>query len=252
MFHLKIILLSIFALFFSAVAFSQRKTNTKIEAIIDTIPTNETYIIKSLANNKLNESKLLKYKFTIIRKNIKTKNILHNNQSGNFTLEPGEIKMLSQTAIKINKDDSIIILLLIYDKDELLGKSRVVIGVDTSKIAKGKKKENSNNESKHDVEFKGIVTDLTKTKFGHEFYEAFSNTYRQSNLMGNGVISIEEKFIGIGLRTLIDVKIENVTIYRFFVQPDLEYLTNMSDHVLILVQNHFERKKKNKNNMQQY
>ncbi|MBN2867912.1 MAG: hypothetical protein JXK08_04510 [Flavobacteriaceae bacterium] len=245
-----------FLLFMTAKALSQRITNTDIEAKIDTSSLNGIYQIKSLAYNKTELYKTLKYDFSVIKKNKKTNNSNKNKQEGLFTLEPNQTKELSQTSINLSEDDEVVIFLLIYEEENLVGKKVINLSASDNVKSKFKPKGESltidvDDEGDDGVEIRGLVTDETRTKFGREFYEAFANRYREDGVNAAKVIVVEEKF-SLGRRTIIEVKIDNNLVYQFLIKPDVESIRQHSESCLRYIKRYLEREKENAKRIKEY
>lgn len=246
----------VFFLFVITNVISQRLTNRNIEAKIDTSSLNGIYQIKSLAFNKTELYKTLKYDFSVIKKNKKTNNSSKNKQEGLFSLEPNQTKELSQTSVNLSEDDEVVVFLLIYEEESLVGKK--VINLSSSETFKTRvkpKKESLtvdvDNEEADGVEIRGLVTDETRTKFGREFYESFANRYREDGVNAAKVIVVEEKF-SLGRRTIIEVKIDNNLVYQFLIKPDVESIRQHSESCLRYVKRYLEREKQNAKRIKEY
>ena len=242
-------LLIIVLLFSISNLVAQRITNRDIEAKIDTSSLNGIYQIKSIAFNKTEVYKTLKYDFSVIKKNKKTNNSSKNKQEGLFALEPNQTMELSQTSIKLSENDEVVIFLLIYEEENLVGKKIVNLSTSNNLKKTVKPKEESltidvDDTSEDGVEIRGLVTDETRTKFGREFYEAFANRYREDGVNA-------AKF-SLGRRTIIEVKIDDNLVYQFLIKPDPESIRKHSESCLRYVKRYLIREKENAKRIKEY
>jgi hypothetical protein len=105
-----------------------------VKATINLEEENGTIKVTGVAENLSKTLQSLSYKLTVIKNNSKSNNQSNNAQEGLFTLDPGQIKNLSQTQINLGNDDEIIVLLLFYDENQMLiGKDRVVLNNEKKK-----------------------------------------------------------------------------------------------------------------------
>ncbi len=257
-------------LFFSSfllvsISLAQQITNRDVEAIIDTTSLDGVYIFKAIANNKTQDYKSLSYNFSIIKNSKKTNNSSKNKQEDLFVLDPNQRIALSTFTTNFFEDenDEIIAFLLIYEKEKLIGKNRIVISEELLKLQQqnkvDKSEEDADNVDKeqpieadyNSVEITGLVLDETKTKFGREFYEFFSTLYNQNNINGELPVSIQEIF-SLGRRTIIEVFVGDVIVNRFLVQPDVEYLNENAEQTIYNVKKQFYRLKQTRDSLEEY
>jgi len=127
--------------------------------------------VTGTVENLKSEFKNISFKLSVFKINKSNSNKSNNSQDGRITLEPIQKVTLSKTQINENKEDQIIILLLIYDENNsIIGKDRIVIGGDeASKIDVLKPKDG--------IEMTGIVSNDTKTKLGNDFYDFFYSEF---------------------------------------------------------------------------
>jgi len=222
-------------------------TNTDVVGKIKIEALDESMSAISIATNTTEVYKSLKYTFSVFRTNADN-NLSKNNQEGRFTLEANESKELSIATINVADTDKIVVLLLIYDDDKIVGKDRVAFNENTT----AQKTDNAVEELSNDgIELKGIVTEETKTKPGKDFYDFFYTSYSLSQINGSKVVGVYEK-LSFGRSTIIQVKIEDVVIHEFIGKPDLEYLEQMTKVAIRKVYKYFKDLKKQKNDIFQY
>ncbi len=221
-------------------------TNTDVVAKIKTEPIDGTISITSTAINTTEVYKSLMYTLTVFKTDAQN-NVSKNNQEGRFTLEANETKELSGTSVNIEDPNKIVILLLIYEDDKIVGKDRIAFNEETA--AKPEKDEEEFLED--GIELRGIVVEETKTKPGRDFYEFFYNSYSLNQINGNKVVGIYET-LSFGRTTIIQVKIEDNVIHKFIGKPDLEYLEQMSKIAVRKVFKYFKDLKNQKKDIFQY
>ncbi|WP_459211142.1 CsgE family curli-type amyloid fiber assembly protein [Aquimarina rhabdastrellae] len=219
-------------------------TNKDVVAKFKIKQLDDSYTIISTATNTTEVYKSLKYSLLIVQTAKNTGEVTKTNQEERFTLEANETKELGITTVDKEEKDKIVIVLLIYEEDEIIGKDRIAIN---EKKEKPKQEEEQNDG----IELKGIVIEETKTKPGRDFYEAFYNAYTFSNINGNKIVGVYET-LSFGRSTIIQVKIEDVLIQEFIGKPDQEYLTQMANVTLRKVYKYFKDLKKQEKHIKQY
>lgn len=232
--------------------FYAQTTNTEVIAKIKTEKVADIINISATATSNTQLIKSLRYEMYVIKTNPKTSNTSRNKQSGRFVLESNENKSLATTSINQNIEDKVTVLLLIYDtEDKLLGKDRLVVLNDTTSeemkevvVAVAPPKEDDY------VGFRGIVTEETKTKPGRDFYKLFYSEYLLKGINGKRIVKIIES-ISLGRNTILEVRIDNTTIYRFNVIPRAEYLKQQSSQAIRLVSRFFQNLEKQKSYVSQ-
>jgi len=232
-------------LFFLIVNFSKAQlTNSEVVARIKTEKIDDVITVRAEAANTTEVYKSLRYSFAVFRTD-STNNVTKNSQEGRFTLEANEQKKLTTTALGADESDKIVMLLLIYEEDAIIGKSRVAVN------EKNKTKETEEEYAEDGIELKGIVIEETKTKPGKDFYDFFYNSYTLNRINGSKIVGVYEK-LSFGRSTIIQVKIEDKVIHEFLGKPDLEYLEQMSRTAIRRVYKYFKDLKKQKKDIFQY
>ncbi|QIE60535.1 hypothetical protein G5B37_13465 [Rasiella rasia] len=101
--------------------------NTEVEAKILIATESGRKIIKASALNKTPLNHSLRYELFVIKGAKNSMNKSRNTQKGRFVLPPSEQKQLATTTINVTSNDRLIVLLLIYNaEDVLLGKDQIV------------------------------------------------------------------------------------------------------------------------------
>ena len=219
-------------------------TNVEVVAKIKAEKIDDIVSVSAEAVNSTEVYKSLKYTFSVFRTDA-SNNVTKNNQEGRFTLEANEQKKLATTSIGIDESDKIVILLLVYEEETIVGKDRIAF----NEVVKKKKEEYV--EDDDGIELKGIVIEETKTKPGKDFYEFFYNSYTLNRINGSKIVGVYEK-LSFGRSTIIQVKIEDRVIHEFLGKPDIEYLEQMSKTAIRRVYKYFKDLKKQKRDIFQY
>lgn len=220
-------------------------TNTEVIAKIKTSVIDDAFSVTGMAINTTEIYKSLTYRLSVFRTD-KNANVSKSNQEGRFTLEANENKELVRTSITMDNNSKIVMLLLLYEEDKIIGKHRIAFN-EKDKEETEKQVEISNDG----IELKGIVLEETKTKPGKDFYDFFYTSYTLNQINGNKVVGVYEK-LSFGRSTIIQVKIEDVVVHEFIGKPDLEYLENMSKISIRKVYKYFKDLKKQKQTIIQY
>lgn len=207
--------------------------NSEVEAVIVTNDTKDDLLeITGIAKNLTEGSHSLRYELSVITSS--SGNSSKNAQSGRFALGPFETKKLSTTAVSVSPTTKTIILLLLYDQDDLVvGTDRIVYN---DKEAEKKLSFKKPNEG---IILRGMVTEDTKTKPGKDFYDFFYQKYSLGPTQGNKIINIKEE-ISFGRTTRLSVEVDDKVVYQFFAKPKLDYLENQADIALKQVNRYFE------------
>ncbi|PKV52540.1 Curli assembly protein CsgE [Aquimarina sp. MAR_2010_214] len=222
-------------------------TNTDVVAKIKTVTIDDVISVVATATNTTEVHKSLQYTISVFRTDVDN-NISKTNQEGRFTLEANENKELSRGSISVDESDKIVLLLLIYEEDKIIGKDRLAFNEKNNQEPKKAEEDISSDDG---IELKGIVIEETKTKPGRDFYEFFYASYTLNQINGNKVVGVYEK-LSFGRSTIIQVKIEDNVIHEFIGKPDLEYLEQMSKIAIRKVYKYFKDLKKQKNDIFQY
>lgn len=182
--------------------------------------------IIGIAENSSDVYKNLYYKLTVFNKTNNEENQVSNVQEGYFTIDPNQKKILSKTQINILNKNKTILLLLIYDeKIGLIGKDRVVLeALKTNSIIY----KTSLDKSDDGLEMTGIISNETKTKLGTDFYDYFYKFYHNVKINSAKIVTVEEE-LTYGRTTKIIVKIDTEIINEFISKPDEEYLSYMAE-----------------------
>lgn len=177
--------------------------------------------------------KNISFKLSVFKTNKTNSNSSKNAQDGRITLEPIQKVTLSKTLVNVDKDDRIILLLLIYDENNaIIGKDRIVIG-DEQETKTGAL------TPKDGLEMTGIVSNDTKTKLGNDFYDFFYTEFLKLKVNSNKIVTIQEE-LTFGRTTRIIVSIDGEIIDEFITRPDEDFLKYMAQNSTAKVFKYFK------------
>lgn len=227
---------------FCFMASTAQYLNRESKAILEIVIKENVFEITAKAENKSQIKQSLSYELKIFKENLKSGNKSDNAQEGRFVIDPLDVRKLAYTAINIqNKNDKIILLLLLRNVDgDIVGRERKVIT--NSKVVPENNKITLKKKPNDGVEIFGMVLEKTKTKPGRDFYNLFYSQFLSHNFSDNRSVLVEEVFSR-GRNTKIEIKIENVRVYEFFVQPKTDYLKANANIAIKQVTNFFRKKK---------
>jgi len=210
--------------FFSLSSINAQVVYKEVKAKIEIEKIENILSIRGTVENLKSEYKSISYKLTVFKKNKYNSNNSKNSQDGRVILDPLQKVMLSKTQINESKDDQIILLLLIYDENNvIIGKDRLEIGVDDTLKDEG-------NKPNDGLEMSGIISNDTKTKLGNDFYEMFYKEYSKLKLKTYKVVTIQEE-LTFGRTTKIIVSVDGDIINEFVARPDEDFLKYMSESI---------------------
>jgi hypothetical protein len=213
----------LFLLFYSQWNYSQ-VVYKEVKAKIEVEKIENILNIKGTVENLKSEYKSIAFKLTVFKKNKLNSNNSKNSQDGRIILDPQQKVILSKTQINESKDDQIILLLIIYDENNvIIGKDRIEMGIDDeSKV--GLTKPNDG------LEMMGIVSNDTKTKLGNDFYELFYKEYTKLKIKSSKIVAVQEE-LTFGRTTKIMVLVDGEVVNEFVSRPDEDYMKYMAEHV---------------------
>ncbi|AMC11946.1 hypothetical protein Lupro_12005 [Lutibacter profundi] len=142
-------------------------------------------------------------------------NFSKNTQSGVFSLESNEQKVLTTLKINIQEKEECKVYFYIRKSGNLISKDSVVIVAAES----GDKKV----IEEDDFEIKGIVIDNAITKLGKDFLDYFYQAYLVSGNQYPFIITIKER-PSFGRSSIITLQVDDTKIIEFYSKPDEEYL----------------------------
>ncbi|MGP1992431.1 CsgE family curli-type amyloid fiber assembly protein [Zobellia laminariae] len=244
--------------FFLPVLSMGQTYNKEIEAKIKLdIQEDKMVTITGTAYNIGETSKSFKYILSVIKTGANGNNN-KNDQKGRLVLQPGEKKELSTMTVNMVEEDKTIILLLIYEENQLIGKDRRVLqglkdlgDANSASDNSSFDKKDVRNGNADGVFSKGMVIEDTKTKPGNDFYRYFYSNYLSNGIGGEKIVKIKEDF-ALASTTRISVLAENNVVIQFYVNPRSDFLKEMAQKSVYAVNNYFLRLRKNKEQIKRY
>lgn len=208
--------LSTFFTFLSVWAYGQedKKVNAKIESSL----LENQIILKAVVMNNTAVYKELNYLLLSIKKG-NGGNLSNNQQSGKFSVNPNEVKVLSEISVNLESKDALKAFLYIRDEEtqKLVAKDSLELNSDLFKKKTAKIEEDAA------YELRGLTIDETKTKVGKDFYDLFYMQYSQLPDKSSSAVTITELPLR-GTSGQINIQIEDKIIYSFMTNPAEDYL----------------------------
>ena len=209
----------VFYLFFmllSLLTYAQEEK--KVVAKIESEFVENQVKLKAIVTNNTNIYKELNYLLVSIKKG-DGGNLSNNKQSGKFSLNPNEVKNLSEININLEKKDALKAFLYIKDEE-----SQKLIAKDSLELNSNLfKKKVSKVEEDVVFELRGLTIDETKSKIGKDFYDIFYIQYSQIPDKSNSAITISELPVR-GTNGQINIEMDDKVIYSFMTNPSEDYL----------------------------
>ena len=237
--------LAFILLFANMQTISSQTVYKEVKAKIEVEEIENILSITGTAENLKAVYKNISFKLSVFKKNKLNDNKSSNMQDGRMTLEPINKVILSKTQINRGKDDQIIVLLLIYDEDNMIiGKDRIVFGQEEEPKVSVLKPNDG-------LEMIGIVSNETKTKLGNDFYDFFYSEFSKLKINSNKIIYVQEE-LTFGRTTKIIVNIDGEIIEEFIARPEEDFLKYMSQTASSKVFKYFKNIEKQNKSIMQY
>lgn len=237
--------LAFILLFANMQTISSQTVYKEVKAKIEVEEIENILSITGTAENLKAVYKNISFKLSVFKKNKLNDNKSSNMQDGRITLEPINKVILSKTQINRGKDDQIIVLLLIYDEDNvIIGKDRIVFGQEEEPKVSVLKPNDG-------LEMIGIVSNETKTKLGNDFYDFFYSEFSKLKINSNKIIYVQEE-LTFGRTTKIIVNIDGEIIEEFIARPEEDFLKYMSQTASSKVFKYFKNIEKQNKSIMQY
>jgi hypothetical protein len=203
-------------IFLSAAVYGQE--DKKVTAKIESTTLENQIKLKAVVTNNTAIYKELNYLLISIKKG-SGGNLSNNQQSGKFSLNPNEVKVLSEINVNLEKKDALKAFLYIKDEEtqKLISKDSLELNTDLFKKKVAKIEE--------DVffELKGLTIDETKSKVGKDFYDLFYIQYSQIPDKSNSAVTVSELPVR-GTSGQINIEIDDKVVYSFVTNPSEDYL----------------------------
>lgn len=225
--------------FLSNTMYSQ--TEMKINAKIEKEFVEKQVKMKAFVTNEGTTYQELNYLFIAIKKG-STGNLSNNKQSGKFTLNPSESKVLSEIGVSLENNDALKAYLYIRDEEtqKLITKDSLEINnyIFNQTAAKVEKEART--------ELSGLIIDETKTKTGRDFFDFFYIQYNQLPSKSDGSITIAELPTQ-GTGSQIHIMMDDKVIYSFTTSPSEDYLREQAANSFIYIKDYNSKKNLIKN-----
>ncbi|WP_347219082.1 curli-like amyloid fiber formation chaperone CsgH [Chryseobacterium sp.] len=213
---LSILSLHTFFVFLSIMTYGQE--DKKVTARIESTTLENQIKIKAVVVNNTAVYKELNYLLISIKKG-NGGNLSNNQQNGKFSVNPNEVKILSEISVNLEPKDALKAFLYIRDEE-----SKALVAKDSLELNSDLfKKKTAKVEDDAVYELKGLTIDETKTKVGKDFYDMFYIQYSQLPDKSSSAITISELPLR-GTSGQINIQMEDKIIYSFMTNPGEDYL----------------------------
>lgn len=208
--------LSTFFIVLSVLAYGQE--DKKVTAKIQSSVLENQIKLKAVVMNNTAVYKELNYLLISIKKG-NGGNLSNNQQSGKFSVNPNEVKVLSEFSVNLDSKDALKAFLYIRDEE-----TRTLVAKDSLELNSDLfKKKIAKIEDDAVYELKGLTIDETKTKVGKDFYDMFYMQYSQLPEKSSSAVTISELPLR-GTSGQINIQIDDKVIYSFMSNPGEDYL----------------------------
>ena len=147
-------------------------------------------------------------------------NLSNNQQSGKFSVNPSEVKVLSEINVNLESKDALKAFLYIRDEE-----TKTLVAKDSLELNSSLfKKKTAKIEDDAVYELRGLTIDETKTKVGKDFYDMFYLQYSQLPDKSSSAVTISELPLR-GTSGQINIQIDDKIIYSFMANPAEDYLS---------------------------
>ncbi|MGE8552757.1 MAG: curli-like amyloid fiber formation chaperone CsgH [Chryseobacterium jejuense] len=213
---LSILSLNTFFVFLSIMTYGQE--DKKVTARIESTTLENQIRIKAVVVNNTAVYKELNYLLIYIKKG-NGGNLSNNQQNGKFSVNPNQVKILSEISVNLEPKDALKAFLYIRDEE-----SKALVAKDSLELNSDLfKKKTAKAEDDAVYELKGLTIDETKTKVGKDFYDMFYIQYSQLPDKSNSAVTISELPLR-GTSGQINIQMDDKIIYSFMTNPGEDYL----------------------------
>ncbi|SDJ67807.1 curli production assembly/transport protein CsgE [Chryseobacterium jejuense] len=213
---LSILSLNTFFVFLSIMTYGQE--DKKVSAKIESTTLENQIRIKAVVVNNTAVYKELNYLLISIKKG-NGGNLSNNQQSGKFSVNPNQVKILSEISVNLEPKDALKAFLYIRDEE-----SKALVAKDSLELNSDLfKKKTAKAEDDAVYELKGLTIDETKTKVGKDFYDMFYIQYSQLPDKSSSAVTISELPLR-GTSGQINIQMDDKIIYSFITNPGEDYL----------------------------
>jgi len=228
--------------------------NIKAEIVIE--KNSEFYTFKAIAENTTITDYDLRYDFMVFKTD-DNGNTAKSSQGDLFFLKGNERTILSSVTINYNVEGKIILVLLIYDKDDKpIGQDRIELGNGgkTKIILENEPEPVVNSDQARPQDgfiLNGLIIENTITKAGRDFHRYFTQEIRLSEIKTSKNIVIDE-VPGRSRNTRVSVKVDGTLVWQFFAQPRKEFLKKMAVEAFNRSLRHLQRLQQQKEQITRY
>lgn len=195
--------------------------------------------LKAVASNQGGVYQSLNYIFLAVKKD-KNKNMSSSQQENKFTLVPGEIKILSEISMNVNKDDALKVYLFIKDE-----KTAKVIAKDSLEMNSKNFKNSVSYEkttSEENMLMNSLVINDTKSRVGDDFYGRFYSVLLLNEIKFGFRVRIAE-LPSTGKNTQLQIYANDENIVSFMARPEDDYLEDIVKQTIVTLMN-YERERR--------
>ncbi|KMQ60348.1 hypothetical protein ACM46_19030 [Chryseobacterium angstadtii] len=210
--------LNLCTLFIFLSALVDGQEDKKVNARIESSTLENQIRLKAVVTNNTAVYKELNYMLISIKKG-NSGNLSNNQQSGKFSINPNEVKVLSEISVNLEPKDALKAFLYVRDEEtrKLIAKDSIELNNDLFRKKTDKVEEDAV------FELKGLTIDETKTKVGKDFYDLFYMQYSQIPDKSSGAVTISELPLR-GTSGQINIQMDDKVIYSFMTNPNEDYL----------------------------
>lgn len=210
--------LNLCTLFIFLSVYMYGQEDKKIRAKIEQSTVEGQMKLKAVVTNNTAIYKELNYLLVSIKKSADG-NLSNNRQSGKFSIDPNQVKVLSEIIVNLEKEDALKAFLYIKEEE-----TQTLIAKDSLEFNRDWfKKKTARIEEDVVSELKGLTIDETKSKVGKDFYDLFYMQYSQLPDKPNSAVTISEIPVR-GTSGQINIEIDDKVVYSFVTNPSEDYL----------------------------
>ncbi len=190
--------------------------------------------LKAVAKNEGSVHQSLNYIFLAVKKS-KQKNMSSSQQENKFTLLPGEIKLLSEISMNVEKEDALKVYLFIKDEKTAKVIAKDSLEMNSKNFTNTVAYEKTTNEE--NMMMKSLVINDTKTKVGDDFYGKFFSVLMLNDIAFTFRVRISELPTN-GRNTQLQIFADDENIASFNSRPDDDFLDDMVKQSIAMLINY--------------
>ena len=185
--------------------------------------------LKAIVNNQGEVYQSLNYIFLAVKKD-KNMNMSSSQQENKFTLNPGEIKILSEISMNINKDDALKVYLFIKDEKTAKVIAKDSLEMNSKNFKNAVSYEKTTNEE--NMMMNSLVINDTKSRVGDDFYGKFYSVLLLNEIKFGFRVRISE-IPSTGKNTQLQIYANDENIASFMARPDDDYLDEIVKQTIV-------------------